>query len=207
MGLQTTRLRTVSRRSKPNIKWTLKRSEPEFKISVESSKSEIDSWTTSDSHPAHENDLTVFYKKSKNSKIGNVDHSDLAHQNSQDNEQLWSACNYSAYDVKKRQKADNLYNVVPFYNSSRCTSGYLKRESSESPGLHRRWSPTTLTNMSKRTEKLPRGCSIKTTIATLNNIENCVFGKEQTYKEQSQLFSKPQHLSPSVSRETLLRPS
>jgi len=218
----TSRLRAVSRRSKPNIKWTLKQSEPEIKISVVSSKSAVDSETTSDPHPAYQNDFTVFDTKSKNSKKSYVDlfdtksknskksyvdHSDLGYQNSTANKQLWSACNYSVYDVKKRQNADNLFNVVPFYNSSRCTMGYMKRESSESPGLHRRWSPATLTNMNKRKEKLPRGCSIKTTIATLNNIENCVFGKEHTYKEQSQLFSKPHHLTPSVSRETLLRPS
>jgi len=185
----------------------LKRSEPQIKSSVLSTKSAIDSETTSDPYPAHQNNLTVSRSKSKNSKKSYVNHTDLAYPNSTANEQLLGACNYSVYDVEKRRKAENHFSDVPFYKSSRFTGGYLKRESSERPGLHRRWSPATLTNMNKRKEKFPQECSINTTIATLNSIENFSFGKEPTYKEQSQLSTKPHHLSPSVSRETLLRPS
>jgi len=197
----TSRLLTDSGSSKPSITHNLKRSEPEIKISVVSTKSTIDSETTSDPYPAYLSDFTVIDSKSKNLKKKYVDRSDLVYQKSTANEQLYNACKYSVYDLEKRRKADNLY------KSSRSTRGYLKRESSESPGLHRRWSPATDTNMNKRKGKFHRECSINTTIATLNNIENCLFGKEQRYIEQSQLSSKPHHLNPSVSRETLLRPS
>jgi len=203
----TKRLLTESRSSKSNITLALKHSEPETKISFVSTKSANDSEKTSDSYPVHQYEFTSFDTNPKNPTKFYIHHSPLDARELDDNELISSPCNHSIYDLEKKQKADSLFNVVTFYNSSSCTQGYQKTESSESQGFHRRWTKATDSNLNKRKVNFPQDFSVNTTSTTLNNIKNCSFRMEQSYTDQFQFFSKNHDLSSSVSRDSLLRPS